>query len=330
MKVLVTGGTGFLGRRLVRQLLSEGLAVRCLVRPSSDLAALRDFIGENQWARLDIVRGEMLNNNDCQRAVSDCDIVYHSAAALGGGCSTLFLNTVVPTRRLIDAALDANVGRFVLVSSIAVYGTNKLRNGANLTEDCPLESQPQLRDPYTFSKVVQEQVAWEAHKERELPLVVVRPGVIIGPARGAMSDRIGLGFAGWRIRIGGGQQLPYTYVDNCASGVMLAGLADNAIGHGFNLIDDNLPNGRKVLKAYRRIGQKVRSVGVPRWTMHTLSGCYEWYHRWSKGQLPGVITRYKSAALWKPLKYQNDKAKSVLGWQPFVTWEEAFQKSTAV
>ncbi|MBX3438818.1 MAG: hypothetical protein KF861_15090, partial [Planctomycetaceae bacterium] len=57
-----------------------------------------------------------------------------------------------------------------------------------------------------------------------------------------------------------------------------------------------------------------------------LSGLYEWYHHWSQGQLPGVLTPYRAAALWKPLRYTNAKAKTHLHWRPDVSFPEAFRR----
>ncbi|HID20993.1 MAG TPA: NAD(P)-dependent oxidoreductase, partial [Planctomycetaceae bacterium] len=217
MNIVVTGATGFLGRRLVRRLVAEGLRVRCAVRPTSDVAALRNFVGDEHWPAVDLVRVHLADRDECRRLVEDADLVYHLAAALRGSPAVLFAGTVVTTRRLIEAtaACDA-VRRFVLVSSLAVYGAGTLPKGALLDEQCPVDPEPYRRDPYTYSKVVQEELAWEAYHRSQLPLVVVRPGVIYGDERGCLSSRVGLPFGRWLLQMGGRQRLPYTYVENCA------------------------------------------------------------------------------------------------------------------
>ena len=83
---------------------------------------------------------------------------------------------------------------------------------------------PQQRDAYTYSKVLQEDVARQVAGARGLSLTVLRPGVIYGDERGVLTHRIGLHFGGWLLRMGGRQQIPLTYVDNCASAVVQAGL----------------------------------------------------------------------------------------------------------
>ena len=329
MNVLVTGGAGFLGRRLVRELASEGMRVRCFLRGASNVDELRTFVGDVLWSNVDVFRGDLMNPADCLAAVEGMDVVHHAAAGLTGSTAVMFLNTVVPTRRLIDACVEQSVKRFVLVSSLGVYGAAALRRNSVLDEACPVDPTPHRRDPYTYSKVVQEQVAWEAHRERRLPLVVIRPGVIYGPGRGALSNRIGLQVGGRMFRIGGGRQLPYVYVDHVATALRQAGLEPGVVGEAFNVLDDELPSGKQVLGMYRRAGRGVKSMWIPQCTIGPLSSLYERYSRWSEGQLPAVITRYRTDSMWKPLRFTNSKAKQRLKWSPHLTFAEAFQRSIA-
>ena len=143
MNIVVTGATGFLGRRLVRLLADEGLGVRCGVRPSSDVAALRAFVGKDRWPAVEIVRMNLSDRDDCRRLVEDADIIYHLAAALRGSPAVLFTGTVVTTRRLIEATVEyGTVQRFVLISSLGVYAAGQLPKGALLDEQCPVDPEP--------------------------------------------------------------------------------------------------------------------------------------------------------------------------------------------
>ena len=133
-----------------------------------------------------------------------------------------------------------------MVSSLGVYGASALHEGSVLDEACPLDPQPHRRDPYSYSKVEAEHIAWQSHKDRALPLVVVRPGVIYGPGRGCLSSRVGLQFGNYMIRLGS-QKMPYTYVDNCAAAIERAATLPGMEGQAFNIVDDELPTGRQVL-----------------------------------------------------------------------------------
>jgi nucleoside-diphosphate-sugar epimerase len=328
MKALVTGATGFLGKRVVVALLARGADVRCFLRPSSNDEEL--MTASETPDRLNIVRGEIGQLDTCARALDGCDTVYHIAAEMTGGTAVLFLGNVVATRALVTAAMRAGVRRFVLVSSLGVYGTAAIPNGGMLDESCPLDPNAHLRDPYTYSKVRQEQVCWKVCRENGLPLVVVRPGVIYGPGRDFLTARVGLRLGrNFMIIMGGRQQLPYTYVANCAKGVALAGEVPHVEGQVFNLIDDILPTGRELIRRYRSEVARVHRFTVPGWAVPALSGACEWYHRASRGQFPAVLTRYKTQAMWRPLQYPNSRAKQVLGWSPEVGLEQGLQETIA-
>jgi nucleoside-diphosphate-sugar epimerase len=329
MRVLVTGATGFLGQRLVKSLLREGTDVRCLVRPSSNLTTLREISGSEAVGRLELFQGSLGQIDSCAEAMRGCEVVFHLAAALRGAPAVLFLNNVIATRQLIGLSCRMGIRRFVLVSSLGVYGTQHLRAGDLLDEQCPLDPEPHRRDAYSYSKVVQEQVAWEACRAACLPLVVIRPGVIYGPSRDCLSGRVGLRFGNFLIKMGGRQQLPYTFVANCAEAIALAGFVRGAEGEAFNIVDDDPPTSRELLKQYRKMVGRIRVLSIPHWAISPLSRLCERYHQWSDGQLPAVLTPYKSAAMWKRLRYTNAKAKAVLGWKPRISFAEGLEPTFA-
>lgn len=326
MNALVTGGTGFLGTRVVAKLLERGDRVRCLIRNSSSTESLDSLPNGN---RIEYVRGNLGRPDDCAKAMEGCETVYHIAAEMKGATAVLFLGNVVATRALVAAALNAHVRRFVLVSSFGVYGTEQIPNGGVLDESCPLDPKAHLRDPYSYSKVGQEQVCWEAHREKGLPLVVVRPSVIYGPTRDCLTSRVGIRLGQFMLIMGGTQAMPYVHVANCASGVALAGMKPGIEGHAINLVDDQLPVGRELVKRYRREIGRLRTITVPRWAIGPMSRTCEWYHWASHGQLPAVFTRYKSQAMWRSMRYPNEQAKLLLGWKPEVALEKGMEETFA-
>jgi nucleoside-diphosphate-sugar epimerase len=326
MKVLLTGATGFLGKRVLRELLTRDIEVRCAVRASSrldDINEIRTELGR----QIEVVPVDLATEDGCHEVVSGCEVVYHLAASRVGCTSSLFQNSVVPTRELVRVASESDVRRFVLVSSLGVYGPQKLPRNATVDESCPVDEAPQLRDAYTYSKVVQEDIAWQTARENDLPLVVVRPGVIFGEERGILSHRVGLPFGSRLLRMGGRQRIPLTYVENCASGVVLAGLADGVDGQVFNLIDDALPTGRDLIRRYRKSGRRLRVIGIPQFAIPLLAWFNEKYSDWTQGQIPKVLSRHRIDAMWKPLCYSNEKAKRLLGWQPSIDVDTAITRT---
>lgn len=327
---LLTGATGFLGRRVLRKLVNQDWTVRCAVRPSSDTDALAAFFG-NQWhtaeSQIELVRGDLSDRHFCRVVTDGVDCVFHVAAALGGSPSSLVLNTVVPTRTLLTAAADQQVPRVVLISSLGVYGPQKLRRGSVLDESCPLDETPARRDAYTYSKTLQEEVARSISEERSLPLVVIRPGVIYGDERGVLSHRIGLPLGPLLLRMGSSQHIPFTYVDNCATAIANAGLAADIDGQTINVVDDELPTGSEVLRRCRHSGQRLVTIPIPRSAIDLLARFNEWYARKTDDQIPAVLTQHRVNAMWRPLRYSNERARHLLNWIPAVSLDEAFQRT---
>jgi len=328
MTVFVTGGTGFLGRRLVVELLRHGHHVRSLVRDQKRRDDLLESVPAEMRGRLEFVTGDLRESASGVAWLRGCDAVIHAAAALSGSPSTIFLDTVVYTRGLVSLAARAGISRFVLVSSLGVYGTDHLKPGSVVDEDCPIEPRPSDRDPYTYAKIAQEEVCWEAHRAG-LPLVVVRPGPLYGPGRSFLTTRLGLQVGNVFLRMGGRQIVPSCYVDNCAAALVLALSAPDVTGQAFNLLDDDVPSAKRLLDAYKRRVGGVRVIRIPEWFVRPLSKWYEAYSRRSEGLFPPVITRYKADAMWKPLRYTNARARQVLGWRPDVAFETGLERTIA-
>jgi nucleoside-diphosphate-sugar epimerase len=310
----ITGGTGFLGSRVVRLLTARGFDVHCLVRSKSAAAALVDSLPPDAALRVKFVFGSLNDPEACHALAASAPIGYHIASSLSGSGAALFSANVVATRTLLRAVRASGCRRFVLVSSMSVYGTYQLPKKTVLDEGCAMDPMPQHRDPYAFSKIVQEQVCWTARTDWNLPLVVVRPGIIYGPGRDFLSARVGLKVGSLMVRMGGSQRLPYTFVDNCAEAVMLAGTEEGVEGESFNIVDDELPTGRELIRERRRHGGRLPTIGVPLWAVLSLARCYTAYAKHSEGQLPSILTPYRAAAQWNSLRYSNTKARSRLNW----------------
>jgi nucleoside-diphosphate-sugar epimerase len=311
--VVVTGATGFLGKRLVKKLLHAGNSVRCLLRPSSDVTSVQDFVGPDHVTKLSFTALDLLDVQATQQALDRAAVLYHCAAEMKGDLATLMRNNVETTQQVLHAAHVAQVPRVVLISSLGVYGSGSLAPGSTLDETCPLETYPKKRDNYTYSKVKQEEAIWQAQQEHDVPVVVIRPGVIFGPGRGALSTRMGLHLGGtfWCF---GNRTLPYVYVDNVADAILQAGQTDNAIGQAFNIVDDALPTSRDVLAAYQQHGKPVKLAQLPTWGVAPLT--------WT-----GKLSKYTTQALWNPLVFSNTMAKTVLRWQPVVPMAEALRRA---
>ena len=325
--ILVTGATGFLGPTVVRTLLDRGFRrVRCLTRTAGRETRLPDVDGAAH--RVEVFRGNLLSRDDCVAATRDAAVILHLAAARGEkSFPDAFLNSVVTTRNLLDASLRHRcLRRFVNVSSLTVY-SNARGWRVPLDESCPVERQPARRsDPYCFAKVKQDEIVTEYGRRFGVPYVIVRPGYVYGRGNEAITGRVGIGTFGVFLHLGGTNTIPFTYVDNCADAIVLAGITGGIDGEVFNVVDDDLPSSRRFLRLYKRAVRRFASIYVPHALSYAACDLWERYADWSEGQLPPVFNRQAWRTYWKRTRYSNDKVKLRLGWMPRVSTAEGLRR----
>jgi nucleoside-diphosphate-sugar epimerase len=271
------------------------------------------------------VVGNLLSEKDCLSAVSGASIVYHLAAGIEKSFAGCFMNSVLTTRNLLEAARrTGGLKRFVNVSSFAVYSNLNARRGSVLDERSPVETDPGLRhDAYGFGKMKQEEIVRKYRAEFGIPYVILRPGVVYGPGNPALSGRIGIDTFGIFLHIGGSNRIPITYVDNCAEAIARAGVVEGIEGEIFNIVDDEPPTSRQFLRMYKRGVRRFRSIPVPYRVAQLMCALWEDYSHRSQGQLPPSFNRRRCAAEWKGNLYSNQKIKDGLGWEPRIRFEQA-------
>ena len=327
MKVLVTGSNGFLGSAIVERLVAHGETdIRCLVRFGSNRNRLEALQQQHPGVSLEIFVGSLNSPQSAATVIQNVDVIYHAAAGMRGSAADLFLNSVVASKNLLEALVSKGVRKVVLISSFGVYGVGDLPRGHTVTETTPLETHPEKRDLYSYAKLRQEMLFWEYQRRFQLPLVVLRPGVIYGPAGSAISSRVGLNLFGIFLHLGGKNLLPLSHVQNCAEAVVIAGQSDLAVGQAYNVHDDDLPTCRGFLQRYRKEVKKLRVLPLPYALTMLLSKGVERYHARSLGQLPAVFTPYKTANSWKGNRFDNSKIKT-LGWRQLISTSEGVQQT---
>lgn len=327
--ILITGSNGFIGSQVVAVLLRSGFTnLRCFVRPSSNLTRLHAILEAAPEARVEIVSGNLLSRDDCTKAARNAALIFHLAAASDRTFPGSFMNCVVTTRNLLDAAVHFGcLRRFVNISSFAIYSNWNIARGGPLDETCELESHIVERaEAYAFAKLKQDQLVAEYARTYGLPYVIMRPGAVYGPGAPHITGRVGIDTFGVFLHIGGSNQIPLTYVDNCAQAVVLAGIKPGVDGEVFNVVDDDLPSSRQFLRMYKKHGKRFRSIDVPYWLFYGFCWAWEKYSKWSDLQLPPVFNRRRCATYWKGNRYGNQKLKDLLGWRQEVSFPDASRR----
>src|SRR6185295_8650851 len=170
--ILVTGGTGFLGMQLLRELVKRGEKVRAIKRSGSTSFLEEEFTRQIEW-----VEGDVLHIPALEEAMSDCEKVYHCAAVvsfLPKDHERIMKVNVEGTANVVNVALEKKIKKLVHVSSVAAIGSS--RNDEVVNESTEWESG---NSNYALSKFLGEREVWRGIAEG-LNAVIVNPSLIIG------------------------------------------------------------------------------------------------------------------------------------------------------
>ncbi|MFZ0914257.1 MAG: NAD-dependent epimerase/dehydratase family protein [Candidatus Korobacteraceae bacterium] len=320
MRVCVTGGTGFLGTVLVRDLLARGIPARVLARPSRRADML-----EIQGA--EVVRGG-LGDPDCiARAVEGADTVYHLAAKVDTpGRRADFLETnVAGTERVLTACLQQGVGRVVYASSLAVYGP--VPNGQRIDENTPYDESPQLRDFYAQSKILADQLAVTFARETTLPITILRPGIVYGPGKQLPVGLLGFTLGKTNFVFGNpNYRIPLNYVENLVDAMQVAVQSAGGQFQQFNLVDDDELTLAKYHEAKAAVDKTVTHFS-PGWPVRLAGPFAEIAIR----MLPvGGSVRFLKHQLNRALQdrwYDTRRIREETGWAPKVGLKDALHRT---
>ena len=137
---------------------------------------------------------------------------------------------------------------------------------------------------------------------------------------------MGINTFGPYLHMGGSNTIPFTFVDNCADAIVLAGLVEGVDGEAFNVVDDDLPSSRQFLRLYKRNVKNFKSIYVPHCSVTGSAICGRSIRNGRKGQLPPAFNRKRWHAEWKKTRYSNHKLKTRLGWMPRVSTAEGLRR----
>ena len=236
-QVFVTGGTGFVGGRLVATLLQGGRRVRALARSTSERPA--SGAGDVEW-----VTGDVLDRGSLRRGMAGCAEVFHLAAYAKNWAkvpSTFFRVNVEGARNVFEAASEAGVRRVVYTSTVVVFGPTP--PGIVGDEAMP-RATPLFFTEYEESKAVAEKEALE-RASRGLPVVIVHPTRLYGPGPLTEGNSVSLMIDQYdrgrfpALLDGGGGVGNYAFVDDVVQGHLLA-MERGRVGERYLLGGENV------------------------------------------------------------------------------------------
>jgi nucleoside-diphosphate-sugar epimerase len=310
MRILVTGGNGFVGRHVVSALKARGDGVRVLALPGEDTSWL-------ERRGVAVHRGDIREPGSLVAPMERVDAVLHLAAMMDvwRPLDDYRAVNVDGTENVCRAALAAGARRLVHMSSSSVYGVGL---GRPADETFPLAP---FRDPYPVTKAVADMAVQRMIAEDDLPAVIIRPDQIFGPGDhlhfGRMADRLR---AGRSIIVGSGDNaLPFVYISDAVHGLLLALDHDRAVGHAYNISSGRPLTQRQLLHAIaREVGAGPPRVRIPYRALYAAGYAAERLATIGPSSRRPPITRLGVAFFGTDNRYAIDKAKRQLGYVPRV------------
>lgn len=317
MRVLVTGGGGFLGKALVRKLISQGHTVRSFSR--GDYPELRELSVET-------ISGDLSDYKAVHEAVRDCELVYHVGAKAGvwGSYDDYYATNVLGTQNVIEACMTQGVEFLVNTSSPSVVFDGHDQEGND-------ESTPYPKKYLAFypkTKALAEQAVKKANGDR-LKTVSLRPHLIWGPEDTQLIPRlVEQGRAGKLRLVGPGtKRIDAVYIDNAVDAHINAA---TQLMHGgkcagktyFITNDDPWPFEQIVNGILEAAGVSPVTKHVSASLAYTAGALLECVYRVGGKTEEPRMTRFVARQLATAHWYDITAAKEDLGYAPAVTMEE--------
>ena len=328
-RVLVTGGSGFVGANLVAELLKQGHEVRSFDRAPSQLSS---------HPKLETIVGDITNTDDVAMAVDGIDTVFHTAAIIdlmGGGSVTddyrrrSFAVNVEGTKNLVTAAQQAGVKRFVYTASNSVVmGGRRIAGG-----DETLPYTERFNDLYTETKVVAEKFVLSQNDKHGMLTCSIRPSGIWGRGDQTMFRKVFESVLAGHVKVlvgGKHVKLDNSYVHNLIHGFILAGRhlvpGGTAPGQAYFINDGEPINmfefSRPVVEACGEPWPKFRLPGRLVWFVMVV---WQWLH-FKLGLPKPLLEPLAVERLYLDNYFSIAKAKRDLGYQPLFTTEQALEE----
>lgn len=312
--VFVTGGSGFIGGRLIGRLVREGTAVRALARSEGSARRVAELGAEP-------VRGDLGDRDALAAAAQGAELAFHLAAHLGdwGRWEDFERDNVTGTRNVLDACAGSGVRRFVHCGTEAALMAGKPLVAVD--ESAPLR--PDSRAPYSATKARAEQAVREANRDG-FETVVLRPRFVWGKGDTTLLPEMAAAVESGRFAwLGGGRNLTATtHVENVVEGLLLAAERGRP-GEAYFVTDGEPVVFREfVTEMLATQGVMPPDRSLPAWTAAPLARIAE--AAWKLLPLPGAppMTTFRAWILTQECTIDISKARRELGYEPVISREQ--------
>lgn len=318
-RVLVTGGGGFLGGAIVKQLVERGDRVKSFSRR---------FYPELTSLEVEQIQGDIGDKDDVERAFEGVNLVFHVAARPGvwGDYSDYYRTNVIGTQNVIAACKQHNVSRLVYTSSPSVVFGGADMEGVDESVPYP----EKFHAHYPKTKAMAERFVMAAGNER-LKTIILRPHLIWGPKDNHLVPRI-IERANRLVKVGDGKNLVDTiYIDNAADAHIQAAdrLEQNHNLSGrvyFISQDDPVPLWELVNNILKAAGLAPVRRSMSRKTAWMIGAALEIFYKLFKISGEPRMTRFLADELSTAHWFDISAAKKDLGYVPKVSMEEGLSR----
>jgi predicted dehydrogenase/nucleoside-diphosphate-sugar epimerase len=319
-KILVTGATGFLGKRLVELLVQKGYFVRALARKLSNIEKLKSL-------NVEILFGDVTSSESVKPAFDGIDYVIHTAADTSGGEEEGQLSTIQGTKNIIDLCEQFKIKKLIYISSCSVYGVSDYKSGQIVTEESSLERFPLERGHYSHAKLEAEAIVRQAMGKGVIQIVCLRPGTIFGPGGEIFTPMMGFSSGNKLFAIIGNGKfiLPLVYIDNLIEAIVTALKEEASIGKIFNVVDpEKLTKKEYVEGLLKKLYPDSRYIYIPYRLLCLIVFIQEMTFKILKRK--PFLTRYRLKSSQKNIIYNASKIREQLNWNPPVSVKEGLDR----
>lgn len=314
MKIFITGGTGFLGKTIVENLLTNGHQVTCLLLPDDNASSLPG---------VEITRGDITLPDTLIHKTKGHDVIVHLAGAVGYGqtwenCIRLNRDG---TSNIAEEAIRSGVRRFIHMSSVSVYGRV---SGKPIIEDFPVKK---IKDPYGDTKIDAERILKEHAENGLLDLTVIRPTMIYGPGDTLFLPKVIENIKNGNARIigKGNNRVDAIHVSDVGDFVSTILTSKKTVGKVYNLTHpDNMTWKEMIAEIAAALGAPIPEKSIPYGIAFLLAGCMEAISFVTKK--PPRVTRYAVRNVGKPYDYVTGLMKKELLFEPSINLKQGIRE----